>query len=158
LKDYKAEQYRECTFKPDTSKPTVHGFYTEYKSPSSPRCITISTALRKGTISMLMEQNKQKIAQKALKKEILDRERIAKEMEECTFAPKINNKRLSGVNESIENLPGMKSYFERLRMIEGQREYARRREQEVFVQADNWTGCPTIGKPFDLSFKNCKER
>lgn len=160
LKEYKEEQYRECTFKPDTSKPTVHGFYTEYRAPSNTNCITISTALRKGTISMLMEQAKQKIAQKALKKEILDRERIAQEMEECTFTPKLNDKRLSiyDVNESIENLPGMKSYFERLRMIEGQREHARRREQEVFVQPDNWTGCPTIPKPFDLSFLKCKDK
>ena len=33
VQDYKDGRYNECTFKPDTSKPYVHGFYCEYMVP-----------------------------------------------------------------------------------------------------------------------------
>ena len=151
VQEYKDGQDRECTFRPDTSKPYVHGFYCEYMAPGGDSKYSISKALREGSIDTFLNNIAQDRQEKAREAE---EERLAKELEECSFKPNVNTKivKSASFETPLHLMPGMQGFYHKLELIEKKQAELAEREKACFVQADHWTPAPTVVQPFNLSY------
>ncbi len=80
-------------------------------------------------------------------------ERVAKEMEECTFRPLTNGgkvRRPPG-DVQLELMPGMDRFFEKLVMQHESDMAKKEREEEVFGHGRRWNGALTVVRPFRLT-------
>lgn len=152
--EYRDGKYNECTFRPDTSKPRVHGFYCSYKIPDGNSKYSISNAFREGTLRDYLRQYVEEKQHKAHLAQEARAERLSKELQECSFAPKINKKIVtSNVGEKpLHLMPGMQRFFQNLELIEKKQADLAEREKSCFVQTDHWTPAPTVVQPFNLSY------
>ena len=130
----------ECTFHPDTRKAAVNGFYVRYKVPDA-TSVDVERSSRERA-----ERMRQTLAREA-------EERVAKEMEECTFRPLTNGgkvRRPPG-DVQLELMPGMDRFFEKLVMQHESEMAKKEREEEVFGHGRRWNGALTVVRPFRLT-------
>lgn len=156
IQAYQEDRYKECTFRPDVSKPCVYGFYTTYKVPEGNKTFSIAKALREGSLDDFVKQVKQRGLEKTRLAEETRKQRLEAELRECSFVPKINKNILkeSGNIKSVYSMPGMQGFLHKLELTEKKQAELAEREKICFVQTENWTPAPTIPKPFNLSYEN----
>lgn len=153
LETYKSEKYRDCTFQPDVSKPRVFGYHDVYEVPQGQAPLAVSRALQRGSMDTFMKTIADHEAKKKEKAALIKKEQEAKEMEGCTFAPKINKSGSTkfGDLEILETLPGMEKYFEKMLRIERKVEEKKEREKQVFADGSSWVNQLTVPEPFSLA-------
>ena len=154
MQEYRQGKYNECSFRPDTSKPRVRGFYCSYKIPDGNSKYSISTALREGTLGDFLGRYVEEKQRKAQLAQEARAERLSKELQECSFAPKINKKIVTSAEgeKPLHLMPGMQGFFQNLELIEKKQADLAEREKSCFVQTDHWTPAPTVVQPFNLSY------
>ena len=136
-----------CTFRPDTSKAPVKGFYGRYRVPEAPARGEVTRAARARTdrVRAAMER--------------MEAEKLAREMAECTFKPQTNGgvRRPAEGAVRLEDMPGMEGWVQRLAMQHDSEVEKKAREETVFGAGRNWRGGVTVFQPFDLSrgSENC---
>ena len=134
----------ECTFAPDTRKAPVKGFYGRYRVPEASGRTDELRAMRPASakadrVRAAMEQ--------------LEAEKLAREMEECTFAPRTNWGRvpMDGLGSvSLDEMPGMARFREKLAMQEMAAREKKAREDAVFGAGRGWRNELTVVEPFKL--------
>lgn len=152
LETYKSEKYRDCTFQPDVSKPRVYGYHDVYQVPQGQAPLAVSRALQHGSMDTFMETIAEYEAKKKEKAALIKKEQEAKEIEGCTFAPKINKPGSAHSDlEILETLPGMEKYFEKMLRIERKVEEKKEREKQVFADGSSWVNQVTVPEPFSLA-------
>ena len=136
---------KECTFRPDTRKPAVRGFYSRYEVPN----VTSTDFARAAD-----ERADRARAAMARVAEERRAEEI-KEMEECTFKPVTNGGRVRKPRDDVplELMPGMGRFVEKL-VMQHEGEMAKKaREDEVFGHASRWKNELTVVRPFHLGLR-----
>jgi len=130
-----------CTFRPDTSKAPVKGFYGRYRVPQAPARGEVTRAARAKTDRMRAAMER------------MEAEKLAREMAECTFKPQTNGRvrRPAEGAVRLEDMPGMEGWAQRLAMQHDSEAEKKAREETVFGAGRNWTGGVTVCRPFDLS-------
>ncbi|KAL4451782.1 hypothetical protein ABPG75_007444 [Micractinium tetrahymenae] len=147
----RAEEERrraECTFRPDTSKPRVKGYYDEYQPPAANAVISISAAAKQG-----FEGLTQRITDYQAEREARAAAARAAEEEhklkECSFTPDINRRRVEAKGPVM--VRGLDRVLELKQLAERQKAEAAERAARVFNANPRAKQGATVPKPFQLA-------
>ena len=146
LEECRQSEMKECTFIPDISKPRVVGYYEAYMPPQP------NSRLDLGAGTEAQQRKKDKEAWAAS----IRAERERKEMDECTFEPKILN--TSGRNTPAP-VAGMDKYIEWKRITQQKKAVEEARIAKLFHmqqphgnrnEGGGWKRTVTVPRPFRL--------
>jgi len=130
----------ECTFRPDTRKAAVRGFYSAYRVPE----------VASADVARAAQERADRMREFVKR---IEAERVAKELEQCTFKPVTNAGKVMRPPKDappLEGMPGMQRYIEKL-VLQQDREIERKeREAEVFGYGRRWKNELTAFEPFQI--------
>jgi len=148
-----ARALQDCTFFPNTSKPSVMGYYDEYEPPKPAAPLSVSlVAASEGGIQGLPRRIEERRRQKEKWADAMRATRERREMAECTFAPD-TKKAPVAISESPVPVRGMDRFIEVRKMAEKQQAELQARAAKVFMlqpRSPVRLG-PTVPKPFKLA-------
>ena len=152
------QQQRECTFRPDTSKPRVIGYYDEYQPPAPAAPLSIAQAARQGFES-LMPRIADYQADREARAAAARQAREAQQLAECTFSPSINRGQAGGKGPTAAQpvvVPGLERFLELKQLADEQKRAQEERAARVFNQNPAGGALAqgrraTVPKPFKLA-------
>lgn len=149
-----ARALAECTFRPDTSKPRVVGYYDEYDPPQPRAALSIAGAAAAGEglagLARRIQQHGEERERWAAAVRA-DRERRA--AAECTFAPDTRKAPVAMPTRPVV-VPGLDRVLELRALKARQRREADARAAKVFLRhprSPRSRGGATVPKPFALA-------